>query len=297
MLKMTVGMGSIDDYIDYVKAGADEVFCGYVTDAMLEKYGMLPAVNRREVYYYPVQIGGRNELEILAQMVQVYHVPVTITLNNIFYHRKQYDLLDELVQDCLDCGFDHFIVADDVLLERLQNKPVAVHLSGEHGEFNAYTLDALPKVSRVIFPRSMDWRYACDVMDDKHQYEAFLLNEKCHFFGAYCQSLHCDEMRHLCLVDYAGKKEKNMNDEVIGSGGCGLCALWRLAHLGIQYFKIVGRGEDREAMLADIQAVKKAFMIEEAAASEAEYIQMMKEALFPEGCSHNCYYVRPFPGK
>ena len=29
-MKIVAGMGSIDDYIRLVKAGADEVFCGYV---------------------------------------------------------------------------------------------------------------------------------------------------------------------------------------------------------------------------------------------------------------------------
>ena len=29
-MKITAGLGSVDDYIRYVKAGADELFCGYV---------------------------------------------------------------------------------------------------------------------------------------------------------------------------------------------------------------------------------------------------------------------------
>lgn len=29
-MKITAGLGSVDDYVRYVKAGADELFCGYV---------------------------------------------------------------------------------------------------------------------------------------------------------------------------------------------------------------------------------------------------------------------------
>lgn len=29
-MKIVAGLGSIDEYIPYVKAGADEFFCGYV---------------------------------------------------------------------------------------------------------------------------------------------------------------------------------------------------------------------------------------------------------------------------
>ena len=34
------------------------------------------------------------------------------------------------------------------------------------------------------------------------EYEAFILNEKCHYTGAFCSSLHCDEMIHLCKMPY-----------------------------------------------------------------------------------------------
>ena len=34
------------------------------------------------------------------------------------------------------------------------------------------------------------------------EYEAFILNELCHFSGAFCNSLHCDELTHLCRVPY-----------------------------------------------------------------------------------------------
>lgn len=34
------------------------------------------------------------------------------------------------------------------------------------------------------------------------EFEAFVLNELCQFTGAFCNSLHCDEMGHLCRVPY-----------------------------------------------------------------------------------------------
>ena len=38
-MKITAGLGSIDDYPRYVRAGADELFCGYVPFSWSEKYG------------------------------------------------------------------------------------------------------------------------------------------------------------------------------------------------------------------------------------------------------------------
>ena len=41
------------------------------------------------------------------------------------------------------------------------------------------------------------------------EYEAFVLNELCHFSGGFCNSLHCDELGHLCRVPYrVGKLNK-----------------------------------------------------------------------------------------
>ena len=34
------------------------------------------------------------------------------------------------------------------------------------------------------------------------EFEAFVLNEMCQFTGAFCNSLHCDEMGYLCKVPY-----------------------------------------------------------------------------------------------
>lgn len=48
-MKITAGLGSVDDYVRYVKAGADELFCGYVPFSWAEKYGTVMALNRREV--------------------------------------------------------------------------------------------------------------------------------------------------------------------------------------------------------------------------------------------------------
>lgn len=38
-MKITAGLGSIDEYVRYVEAGADEFFCGYVPYEWNKKYG------------------------------------------------------------------------------------------------------------------------------------------------------------------------------------------------------------------------------------------------------------------
>ena len=84
-MKIVAGLGSIDDYIRLVKAGADEMFCGYVPYEWNSKYGNLFPLNRREVLYYNVQIGCLEDMKILRKMIDVYKVPVTIAFNYLYY--------------------------------------------------------------------------------------------------------------------------------------------------------------------------------------------------------------------
>ena len=68
-MKITAGLGSIDEYVRYVEAGADEFFCGYVPYEWNKKYGTVLPLNRREVFCSNVQLGSLSELEIVARFL------------------------------------------------------------------------------------------------------------------------------------------------------------------------------------------------------------------------------------
>ena len=74
-MKIVVGLGSIDEYIKFAEAGADEFFCGYVPYSWSQKYGTVLPLNRREVLCYNVQLGAFSELEILSGMMKKYEKP------------------------------------------------------------------------------------------------------------------------------------------------------------------------------------------------------------------------------
>ena len=330
-MKIVAGLGSVDDYIDFVKAGADECFCGYVPPEWNETYGTTRPLNRREVRNYQVQIGAWEELKILRSMIDCYGAPVQITLNALYYSGEQYKQIAELIDRCSSIGFDSFIVADPALLVYLRRQGVScrIQLSGEYAEINSLMLGQLlsdadgggecidtrrtenqdgkqagPKIERVIFHRknSIADMKSCvaECRDKISEYEAFFLNELCHFSGAFCNSLHCDEMGYLCHVPYElgrydvrskdSSCEKNaaskmkcqetcerekecvpQNDEVeektydgdylTGETGCGLCALYDLADAGITHLKLVGRGNFSEYMMQDIRQTRKALDI------------------------------------
>lgn len=324
-MKIVAGLGSIDEYETFVKAGADEFFCGYVPFSWAEKYGVIHPLNRREVLFYNVQIGSMSELQILKKMVDYYGKPVTLTFNSVYYTGEQYPVIAEIITQCMAAGFENFIIADPALMLYLRQQKIncGIHLSGETAEVNRGMLEQMLPfgIRRVIFHRknSLEDMQSCiKEADFPHEYEAFILNELCHFSGAFCNSLHCDELTHLCRVPYElgnlhkkeetdatqkdvaetdriqGKEGKGLPlDEdgyLTGSTGCGFCALYRMKQVGITHLKQVGRGNYTDFMEKDIRQLRKALDILENSDSEAQYQKKMKASLFPDGCSQNCYY-------
>ena len=339
-MKITSGLGSIDDYPRYVRPGADELFCGYVPFSWSEKYGTVLPLNRREVLNYNVQIGSFSELEILANMVQKYQKPVHLAFNSLYYRPEQYEEIAQIIQQCRSIGFDSYILADPALLVYLRKEKIdcEVHLSGDLGTVNSAMTEVFAKEypKRIIFQRKntisemravirhitaqkeaarKEWTYPTE-------FEAFALNELCQFSGAFCNSLHCDEMGYLCRVPYwkkpmslseskLEKQEKNRPGENIsisewdsaselmnpvsedgylcGATGCGLCTLKQLSDAGITHLKLVGRGNYTDFMERDIRNLRRTLEILEDSSTEEEYIRAMKAELFPNGCSHMCY--------
>lgn len=339
-MKITSGLGSIDDYPRYVRAGADELFCGYVPFSWSEKYGTVLPLNRREVLNYNVQIGSFSELEILANMVQKYQKPVHLAFNSLYYRPEQYEEIAQIIQQCRSIGFDSYILADPALLVYLRKEKIdcEVHLSGDLGTVNSAMTEVFAKEypKRIIFQRKntisemravirhitaqkeaarKEWTYPTE-------FEAFALNELCQFSGAFCNSLHCDEMGYLCRVPYwkkpmslseskLEKQEKNRPGENIsisewdsaselmnpvsedgylcGATGCGLCTLKQLSDAGITHLKLVGRGNYTDFMERDIRNLRRTLEILADSSTEEEYIRAMKAELFPNGCSHMCY--------
>lgn len=332
-MKIVAGMGSIDDYKRLVEAGADEVFCGFVPYEWNEKYGNLFPLNRREVLYYNVQISSFSDMKVLKKMVNIYKVPVAITFNYLYYLEEQYEMIAKMIKDLIHIGFNDFIIADIGLILYLKEKNIkcSIHLSGENAEVNKLSIEFFNKlnISRYIFHRknSIEDMKSCITYNKikNLEYEAFILNEKCHYTGAFCNSLHCDEMTHLCKIPYKIAKmqkdvnnfesvdrrfelyynqlEENIVEEQdieneekqedtyrLGSTGCGLCSLKRLQEAGVTHLKVVGRGNFINFMEKDVQNLKKAISMIDDTENSYDYEKRVKDVLLQGKCSGECYY-------
>lgn len=219
-------------------------------------------------------------------------------------------------------GFSSFIVGDMALLVFLKKNltvPAEIHVSGEMSESNHIMIDEMRSLGakRIIFHRKVtpqEMKSCIDYQKMQYpkqplEYEAFALNELCHFTGAFCSSLHCDELAPACRLPYRlirteqadilnYKRQPDQADLenagenfVLGQSGCGLCALWQLRDAGITHIKLVSRGNYTADTIEDIRQLKNALNILEQSACEKDYKKQMKSRLFANDCSHNCYYI------
>ena len=140
-------------------------------------------------------------------MIRKYKKPVHLTFNSLYYIPEQYPEIVNIIIRCMSIGFNSFIVADPALLLYLRQSRIncEIHLSGETAEVNSGMIKYFEKknLKRLIFHRKNsieDMNSIINKAGNLTEFEAFTLNEMCQFTGAFCNSLHCDEMCHLCLV-------------------------------------------------------------------------------------------------
>ena len=297
-MKITAGLGALENLPRLAAAGADEVFCGYVPISWLEKYGNFTPLNRREVLLQGLQIDSMSDLKLLRRMAEDCGVAVALTFNALYYLPEQLPPLCNLFEELKQLGLDRWILADPALLLHLKLRGVGgqVQLSGEAGCFSPDALAFFRRlgIARCIFPRKMtpEEMAACIATAPELEYEAFALNENCHFSGAHCLSLHCDALEALCRVPYRAvgpncpesDESTSAAEDGFGASGCGLCALPRLRNAGVTHLKVVGRGSRIDWIEHDVRMLRRALEMDGASPEE------LRRELLGNRCSGACYY-------
>lgn len=204
-MKITAGLGSIDEYERFVQAGADEFFCGYVPFSWAEKYGTIMPLNRREVLCYNVQLGAYSELEILSHMVKKYKKPVHLTFNSLYYLPEQYPEIGDIIERCMELGFRSYILADPALPVYLKNRGISceIHLSGETGEVNSEMVKMFRRfpLKRIIFHRKNTFQDMQSVIASQRAFEKQTgIGRKRGWNSKLLCSTKCVSLRELSVI-------------------------------------------------------------------------------------------------
>lgn len=191
MPKITAPFREKKEVESLIEAGADELYCGYLSPAWVNRYTDLEFERKGSASNF-------NDLEELREAVGAAHkrnIPVFLTVNGL-YVNSQYPLLLKIVKQLEEVDFDAFIVADLGLLLTLRKIGTRkeIHISTGGTAFNSKAVDFYRGLgaSRIILDRQITIE-AMKALSGSHpdiDFEAFILNTLCVFIDGFCTFLH-----------------------------------------------------------------------------------------------------------
>lgn len=272
-------LDSYDDVEKLVTAGADEFYCGILTNDWYHIYA--PAsIDRR-----PKGQAHFESFDELQKRVEKAHnlgAKINITINEHYYTPEQYDYIDEFIKNAISIKADSLIISDPALIFYIKEKkiPIKVHLSTGGVCLNSETAKFFTEagVSRIILPRHLSLDEIETILDvEGVEFETFIFNSRCVNVDGLCTFQHGLSgakvelyYKNACMLPYdihvltrkptddekkinAGKRQKIWEYVHIDDFPCGACALFEFSEFGIKAVKIVGRGNDSERKLKDVK--------------------------------------------
>ncbi len=193
-MKILAPVSSLEEAKRVAACGADEVYCGMLTERWRAAYSHLASPNR--VDRRNGNLASPQELRGLVAWAHANGVKVNVALNALYSPAQQAMLRAEL-DGILAAGPDGLIVTDIGLLALLKRRAlgqVAVHASTGLGVFNSQTVSFLKAqgVERIVLPRSLS-KDEIRVLVEKNPgmaFEVFVMNGRCRNIDGFCTFQH-----------------------------------------------------------------------------------------------------------
>lgn len=311
-------------------AGADELYLGFYDQAWTDAFGGAP-LNRMSGF--GPQANSLTFEEALDEVARVRRDWPThaagrpnlyCVFNAMHYTPRQRDFIERAYLPGLaQAGVDGVIVSGPELAWAAHACGLQVVASTMAAAYSSLSVAWLAEqgVDRVILPRDLSSDDIAAIVGavPHMRYEVFLMRNGCVFADSHCMGLHragrpsvCRSLREspfwrqpsAFVRDTAARAEEGTPTsscptarlwaERFHLNACGLCALWRFERLGIEAYKVVGRGDAVEDLAADVGLVARNVALARACATEQEYLRRMER---PEGilqlCDNeglSCYY-------
>jgi collagenase-like PrtC family protease len=287
-------VSSLEDCSLAIEAGADELYCGLLTDEWKNRYGDSETVSRRQGR--GAHVRSLDELAAVAAMARRRSVAVALTLN-ARYTRDQEAFIARIAATWEEMGGQSVVVADPGLMLQLKRSRsrLQVHASLLTNAFNGSTVAFLAALgaSRVILPRELALEECSALVDAARSrgfsldYEMIVLNQRCPFIDGLCGFHHAvrvpkdefaqfeyeaagpgslpvawssdpDNRGHGCELGWQ-TDDGPMKKTGDGDGpACAACLLSDLARAGARYYKIAGRGAPGAVVARDVRFIRMA---------------------------------------
>ena len=299
-------------------AGVGQVYVGFHDEAWEARFGSAE-LNRMSGFGREANPFDFGEMCRHIRRARELGIRTFVCFNASSYTSEQLAYIAKAyLWDIAESGADGVIVANQALIESAREAGLGVVMSTVAGVFNArlaaYYCDL--GATRLILPRDLSIDEVAGIMGAVPQveYEVFLMRNGCMFSDSHCLGCHRGGEPSLCRSLREGDVDINVVPELdLGDGfierarrtewllnmhyhrrTCGLCALWRFEQLGVAAYKVVGRGDDVDDLVADAALVERNVAIARACATERDYHAAMELPRDPSTlCAMNglsCYY-------
>jgi len=291
-----------------IAAGAHEFYCGITPPGWEESFGQA-SVHRRNAK--ATGVPGVDDMRRIVALAD--GRPVFATFNAPSYPAGAVPRLVEFGRMLVDdVGVAALIVAEFELLLALREAGLAprVHVSSLASCRNPGAAEFYRDlgVARVILPRHMTLSEIETTAIPGLEWEVFALNDGCAFEEGTCSTTHA--FRPYCIDDRIGGTSGRLDERYefwkwtlnncgcqtsrgYTLGPCGLCALPRLARIGVDSLKVVGREAPLARKTASVRLAAVALRRAECGASPEDIrVAVVAERGAPELCkdAHLCYY-------
>ncbi len=294
----------------YAQAGADEFYLGFYDLQWTSAFGTHYDLNRMSGFGQEANAYSFQEVLGGVQMAKQLGKKVFITFNTAAYGAPAVDMLTGYCQMLAAYGADGIIVSGPELVDNALACGLEVVASTMCGIYNSDIARFYEScgVTRMILPRDVSLAEIESIIASVPDvdYEVFLMRNGCVFSDSNCLGQHgmghgalCGELRaatrtlRTTLPMDEVELTSNLHCHEFHKHACGLCALWDFEQMGVAAYKIVGRGDQTDAILEDIATVKAELAVAQACATREEYLERMLPHPYADVvCDRglNCYY-------
>lgn len=310
-MDILVPINSIENVKPYADAGASEFYFGFYDNNWTNLFGAYSDINRMSGFGKAANMLDFLTSMTLADEVRVQGKRAFVTLNANTYSAKQ---IEYISNNYFPIFKEHKI--DGVIVSNASMALAAVRYglqpiaSTMCGIYNSDIVDYYRRIGvrRMILPRDlmlMDIERIveknCDI-----EFEVFFMRNGCVFSDTYCLGLHRKECGSICnmvknsntgtISSYTSFSERHaiklnnyLYNRFFHREACGMCALYRLMTSGVKALKIVGRADNCDSVLHDIERTKANIEIATSSKTEEEFLNNIRES---STCllGLSCYY-------
>lgn len=217
-MKIIVGISNVKEQTqidEYIKAGAEEFFVGYVPPMWYEKYGWEVSCNRRQTP--GAQYSNREDLTKVVELIHSKGKKVFLTINEHEYTSEQMKDVLRLLESIQQIPFDAYIVANLAMVQLLRkngiDKTLNVSIGFGCNNFSTveFIYDNFENIGRIVLPRKLRIEeiesIAVQASRRNIALEAFGISSPCTFNDDFCFTWHSGKTPNLCRSSYyRGKK-------------------------------------------------------------------------------------------